>query len=210
MPMTIDPSAGAMSARSSFDETRQRSQALHGAAARYLGMTPQALRSQLDAGKSLAEIAAAQGKSVDGLKNVILGALTEGGPPGGDPQALVDRIVNAHHGQDPAEPFKHPPVEAPQIGRPPDPVESTIADYLGLSADQVRQRLGEGQTLLEIAAAQGKSPKGLKQTLLTAIQGTGGYAERGGGGYAEREQMDALLDRLMNSRGAGRSISTIA
>jgi phage tail protein X len=41
----------------------------------YLGLTPQQLREQLRAGKSLAEIATAQGKTVDGLKSAILGAV---------------------------------------------------------------------------------------------------------------------------------------
>ena len=49
---------------------------LHGqaslaAAATYLGLTPAELRTQLESGKSLAEIAKAQGKSVDGLKKTL-------------------------------------------------------------------------------------------------------------------------------------------
>lgn len=43
-----------------------------GAVAKYLGVTPQALRSELRSGKSLAEIATAQGKSVDGLVDAIV------------------------------------------------------------------------------------------------------------------------------------------
>jgi hypothetical protein len=44
------------------------------AVASYLGLTGAELRAQLRAGKSLAQIATAQGKSVDGLKAAILGA----------------------------------------------------------------------------------------------------------------------------------------
>lgn len=43
-----------------------------GAVAKYLGVTPQALRSELRSGKSLAEIATAHGKSVDGLVDAIV------------------------------------------------------------------------------------------------------------------------------------------
>jgi hypothetical protein len=44
------------------------------AAADYLGLTTAQLREKLEAGQSLAAIAKAQGKSVDGLKNAILDA----------------------------------------------------------------------------------------------------------------------------------------
>src|SRR5947209_3300798 len=46
------------------------------AAAGYLGMTPQQLRTERHSGKSLAEIAQAQNKSVDGLKTAITAAVT--------------------------------------------------------------------------------------------------------------------------------------
>jgi hypothetical protein len=42
------------------------------AAATYLGLTPAQLRTQLQSGKTLAQIAKAQGKSTDGLKEAML------------------------------------------------------------------------------------------------------------------------------------------
>ena len=45
------------------------------AAAAYLGLTPAELRSRLRAGQSLAAIATAQGKSVDGLEQALLARL---------------------------------------------------------------------------------------------------------------------------------------
>lgn len=42
------------------------------AAAKYLGMTEAALRTQLESGKTLAQVAKAKGKSVDGLVNVLV------------------------------------------------------------------------------------------------------------------------------------------
>jgi hypothetical protein len=44
-------------------------------AAAYLGLSPAQLHVQLHAGKSLAEVATAQGKSVTGLENAILAAV---------------------------------------------------------------------------------------------------------------------------------------
>jgi hypothetical protein len=46
------------------------------AAATYLGLTQAQLRDQLQAGKSLADVATAQGKPVSGLRDAILAAIT--------------------------------------------------------------------------------------------------------------------------------------
>ena len=46
------------------------------AAADYLGLSLTQLRTQLQSGHSLADIARAQGKPVSGLKDAILGAMT--------------------------------------------------------------------------------------------------------------------------------------
>jgi|SRR5450755_1254408 hypothetical protein len=46
------------------------------AAADYLGLSLAQLRTQLQSGNSLADIATAQGKSVPGLKNALLAAMT--------------------------------------------------------------------------------------------------------------------------------------
>ena len=46
------------------------------AAANYLGLSLAQLHTQLQSGKSLADIATAQGKPVSGLKNAILAAMT--------------------------------------------------------------------------------------------------------------------------------------
>lgn len=46
------------------------------AAADYLGVSQAQLQSQLQSGKSLADVATAQGKPVSGLKNAILAAMT--------------------------------------------------------------------------------------------------------------------------------------
>jgi hypothetical protein len=66
-----------------------------GAAATYLGLTGDQLRTQLESGKSLADVAKAQGKSVDGLKQAILS----------DAQVKLDqavkdgRLTSAQHDQ---------------------------------------------------------------------------------------------------------------
>jgi hypothetical protein len=68
------------------------------------------------------------------------------------------------------------------------------AEYLGLSEDELRERLSEGQSLAEIARAEDKSVDGLKQAML-------GEAEESLDQAVEdedltREQADRILDRL--------------
>jgi hypothetical protein len=55
------------------------------AAATYLGLTEAQLRTQLESGKSLADVAKAQGKSVDGLKQALLDSI----------QSKLDQAVKA-------------------------------------------------------------------------------------------------------------------
>jgi hypothetical protein len=70
------------------------------AAASYLGLTVTELRTQLQSGKSLAQVAAAQGKSVTGLKDAILAAaktrldqaVAAGRLTAAQEQALLDRL----------------------------------------------------------------------------------------------------------------------
>jgi hypothetical protein len=70
------------------------------AAADYLGLSPQALRDELRSGKSLAQIATAQGKSVDGLEQTILSvvktrldeAVAAGRLSAAREQAFLDRL----------------------------------------------------------------------------------------------------------------------
>jgi hypothetical protein len=79
--------------------------------AQYLGLSAQDLRTQIDSGKSLADIAKAEGKSVDGLKQALQAALPA--PPtygangtsatsstqGTASSASLDQIINRHPGK---------------------------------------------------------------------------------------------------------------
>ena len=73
-----------LGARSAFAEKRQafgdrlaRSAKRRGPAAEYLGMTREALRAELRKGQSLAQIARARGKSVDGLVAAMVAPVKE-------------------------------------------------------------------------------------------------------------------------------------
>ena len=79
---------------------RYGQQAVLTAAADYLGVSQTQLVSQLQAGKSLADVATAQGKSVAGLKDAILAAMTSriNASTGLSAAQKADRIseVNSH------------------------------------------------------------------------------------------------------------------
>jgi DNA-binding CsgD family transcriptional regulator len=147
-------------------------------AAAYLGLSEQELAHELEGGKSLAEVATAQGKSVEGLKQALLDAaksgldqaVADGHLTADEAQAIlsklrvaVDDLVNGKGGI-------RVRIEAKGAG--PDialgePFK-TAADYLGLSVDELKQELRAGKSLAEIAQEHGKSVSGLKQALVEA------------------------------------------
>jgi hypothetical protein len=154
------------------------------AAAAYLGLSEEELRTSLEGGKSLADVATAQGKSVDGLKQAMLAAVkadldeqvAHGDITAEQEQTIltklpagIDDFVNGKGGLSIKIEVKGGKIEAK--GGPGavlgDPLE-TAAEYLGLSASELKQELRSGKSLAEIAVAQGKSVSGLKQKLIDA------------------------------------------
>ncbi|HET9322833.1 MAG TPA: hypothetical protein VFO03_03075 [Gaiellaceae bacterium] len=141
-------------------------------AASYLGMTESALRTQLESGKTLAQVAKAKGKSVDGLVDALMAdkkqAVDQAVKNGDLTQAEANKIlaelrsritdlVNGgglggrprlhafgfHHGLDAA------------------------ASYLGMTESALRTQLESGKTLAQVAKAKGKSVDGLVDALMT-------------------------------------------
>lgn len=147
-------------------------------AAAYLGLSNEQLAHELEGGKSLADVATARGKSVDGLKQALLDsaktgldeAVAEGDLTADEAQAIlaklragVDDLVNGKGG------IK---VRVEVKGAGPGvllggPFE-TAAEYLGLSVDELTQELKAGKSLADVATAHGKSVAGLKQALIEA------------------------------------------
>ena len=71
---------------------------------------------------------------------------------------------------------------------------SAAAAYLGLTAAELRERLHDGESLADIAEAEGKSVDGLRQTMLGATRQR--LDEAVEAGRLSREQADAFLDRI--------------
>jgi hypothetical protein len=73
---------------------------------------------------------------------------------------------------------------------------STAADYLGLTEAQLRMKLNSGQTLAQIAKAQGKSVDGLKQAILAAAKKTLDRLVKDGG--LTQAEADAMYARVQS------------
>jgi urease accessory protein UreF len=148
-----------------------------GAAATYLGSTPQQIFTQLRSGKTLAQIAnATSGKSASGLVDALVAARTQridaAVKAGKLTQAqgsqlesnLKQRITDLVNGT-----FPHR--GGPHGFGPRHDTEAVATSYLGLTADQIRTQLRSGKTLAQIAdATPGKSASGLVDALAAAAR----------------------------------------
>ena len=119
------------------------------AAATYIGITEDQLRTELGTDKSLADVAVAHGKTRDGLIQALVTARQT------SITTLVDQKgIGAQRG----------PGDRGVIG---DQL-SVAATYLGTTTDDLRTKMQAGQTLAQIAAAtSGKSRDGLVAALTT-------------------------------------------
>jgi lambda repressor-like predicted transcriptional regulator len=160
----------------------------------YLGLSRDELFEARAKGKSLAEIAADQGKSVDGLKDVIVAAATQ------RIKDSVDDIVNAKgpeiHRVDRVDKVGPGMAFGPFPGPPPllGDHESDVAKYLGLSEKELFDARRKGTSLADLAKAQGKSVDGLKDVIVAATKHRldDGVAN----GPLSREQADKILEEL--------------
>jgi uncharacterized coiled-coil protein SlyX len=179
------------------------------AIASYLGLTPAQLREQLKAGKTLAQIAVAQGKSVSGLEDAIYAdvqahldqAVANGRLSAAQEQAILarlkarlDDLVNSSF---------------PAIGRPAGKrFGAAVAAYLGLTPAQLRTELRAGKSLAQIATEHGKTVAGLKSAILDAVKARLDKAVASGRLTAAQEKtildrLSAHLDELVNRTRAG-------
>ncbi len=145
------------------------------AIATYLGLTSDQLRADLQSGETLAQIATAQGKTVSGLEAAIVvdattnldAAVTAGKLTAAqeatmlaDLKAHVDDMVNSTG--PPAGMKGGPGPGGPGGG----PASQAVATYLGITVSALQSDLKGGQTLAQVATAQGKTVAGLEAAIL--------------------------------------------
>jgi hypothetical protein len=145
------------------------------AAADYIGVTPKQLLTELrqGEGKSLAEVAVAHGKTRAGLKQALKSSISEKiqaskrlsaeqkakAIAGLD--AWLDKVVDFKAGK-----RARPDRGAGKVGHHGGFLKP-VADYVGLTPQQLATKLRDGQSLAQIAVAQGKTVAGLKQAIRT-------------------------------------------
>jgi hypothetical protein len=147
------------------------------AIADYLGVTAAELRTQLRSGKTLAQIATAEGKTVSGLEEAIVAAaksrldadVADGNLTAAQAATflanvkehvadMVDRTAPPRGGHGgPGGPGGH---GAGPFGG------AAITTYLGITAAELRTQLQAGKTLAQIAAAEGKTASGLEDAIV--------------------------------------------
>jgi hypothetical protein len=180
------------------------------AAASYLGLSRKELRAQTRSGKSLARIATAESKSVDGLKTALVvalraniqKALSVGRVDAARAQklrdrapAIVERLV-----------LRTPRARAAR-GHVRGGMLKAAADYVGFTPKQLVYELRSGTSLAQVATARGKSVDGLEAALLAAFKARVDAAVAAGRLDAARAQKllgraPAHIEKLVNrSRG---------
>jgi hypothetical protein len=180
------------------------------AAADYLGVSVDTLRSDLRSGKTLAQEAQAQGKNVDGLVQALvadakskLDAAVKAGKLKQSQedaitaklQQLVTAMVNGTH---PARPAFGLPGR-PRLGGGGE--LQVAAAYLGISVDTLRSDLRSGKTLAQEAQAQGKKVDGLVQALVADAKSKLDAAVKAGKlTQSQEDAITAMLQQRITDR----------
>jgi hypothetical protein len=129
-------------------------------AATYIGISAADLRTQLAAGKSLADIAVANGKTRDGLIAALVAA----------EQTSISTLVDQKGTANPGGPGNGGPGLGGRgfgfgFGVQGDPL-AAAATFLGTTTADLRTKMQGGQTLAQIATAAGKTRDALIQALV--------------------------------------------
>jgi predicted transcriptional regulator len=182
---------------------------LFDAAADALGISRDELRDRLRDGKTLEEIAKAEGKSLDDVRQAVEAELKErfdkAVAEGDLTRRQADRMLAGasdmlddlgkvlrgpkllRDGPDFGLHFKHP-------GGGPIELFDAAADALGISRDALEERLRDGKTLEEIAKAEGKSVDDVREAVESELKERFDKAVEDGD--LTREQADRMLSHV--------------
>jgi len=148
---------------------------VHDTISELLGLTPEEIHAEREAGKSLMDIAAAQGISEDELNeafgNARVEALQEAVESGRITQEQADRMMErmqAMPGLKMDQGVKSFNLEGRSQGRLMDQQwdHDMVSDLLGLTPEELHAEIQDGKSLAEIAAERGISAEELTDALL--------------------------------------------
>jgi hypothetical protein len=174
----------------------------------YLGLTAQQVRADLQSGQTLAQIATAQHKTVNGLEQAITSAVradldkavTAGQITSAQEQTLLNRLqarldtlVNSQH---PLRSALGARAQALKVRS----IVAAVTGYLGVSAPQLKTELMGGKTLAQVATEHGKTVAGLEQAITSAVKARLDKAVAAGLITSTREK--AILSQLASHLGA--------
>ncbi len=167
-----------------------------------LGLTAQEIRAAFAGGMSLADIAADQGVSVDELQAALVEAATErideavsrdriDADRAAELKAELDDRIGEMINRTPGERFDG---EGHGRRRGLRGAGADVAEFLGLTTDDLRAAFSEGRTLAEVAEAQGVSEDDLVAFLLEQLEARLDRAVENG-----RFDADDVEDRLADA-----------
>ena len=126
------------------------------AAATALGITAEELKTQLEAGQTIAEVAAAEGVDVDAVIDAMVADATDD---------LRERITAVVNGEAPLGGHRHRGFGAKL---------ETLTTVLGVTAEELHEALEGGQSIADVAAAEGVDV----QTVIDALVEAGVPSDR--------------------------------
>ena len=173
---------------SSIQSQHKRSHPAMDAAAKLLGMSSSDLRSALQSGKSLTDIASSKGISQDALTSAMAAAIQQANPNVSSERAT--EVATAIATRTP--PVGGPPPDTAQAADATQGATGTTATHghphhhhhaggaamdaaaktLGMSTTDLMSSLQSGQSLASIAKSKGVSQDDLVKAMATALQGT--------------------------------------
>ncbi|MEA3442281.1 MAG: hypothetical protein U9R04_02160 [Chloroflexota bacterium] len=181
-----------------------------------LGLTPEEIRDLRQEGNSLAEIAAAQGVSKDALVETIMTAereaiqqkVADGWLTQKQADLILEKLENRIYGAVDREAtglrqgarirlMKYLANQVRQFHRHQVRIcAEPVSDLLGLTPEEIRDLRQEGNSLAEIAAAQGVSKDALVETIMTAEREA--IQQKVADGWLTQKQADLILKKLEN------------
>lgn len=174
-PVSASGGAWALTSAQRPQPPRMDMQAALAPVAETLGLSVEELQSRVGAGESLAQIAADAGVASGDLVAAVAEGLADAAPEGAPALSaerltgMATRIVEGGGPGGPGLPGGPPPGGAAGVGATAEDGLDRVAGALGLDAETLLARLGDGESLSSIAGSQGVDSGRVLDLLVTGL-----------------------------------------